>query len=224
MRRRERGEGSACAAAAAFSNSAASAARSRARRQKKTASAMAARATRPPTTPPTMAPVLEGVGDGAGGKMKLEQAVSGAAPHASPSTVALTTVMIAPGRMFVSASAVDHAAAEVVEAVDTAVDAAASCAAVAVAGTDMVKMKMTAPTGAGLGVICRRRPYSAAGRGASRRRVPGLHWALLVIHDDGVPEKVDESTKAMSSCASVLGLWAVAHATPVVVREMAATV
>ena len=58
--------------------------------------------------------------------MKLEQAVSGAEPHAAPLTAALTLVIVAPGRIPVSCSCVDHVEAPVVEAAETAADAAAN--------------------------------------------------------------------------------------------------
>ena len=93
------------------------------------------------------------------------------------------------------------------------------------AGTEVVKINTTVFGGAwlGVGVACkRRRPDCSSG--CARRRVPAPHWALSVIHDEGTPAKSGDVEKATSSCASVLGLWADAHDTPMVVREMADTV
>ena len=93
------------------------------------------------------------------------------------------------------------------------------------AGTDVVKMKTTVFGGAGLGVgvDCKqRRPDCSSG--CARRRVPAPHWALSVIHDEGTPAKSGDVEKATSSCASVAGLWADEHETPMVVREMVVTV
>jgi hypothetical protein len=54
--------------------------------------------------------------------------------------------------------------------------------------------------------------------------VPAPHWALSVIHDEGTPAKSGDVEKATSSCASVVGLCADAHETPMVAREMVDTV